>query len=207
MPLVRGQARTRRFFDWLAPSYDIVNAIIFRPEWRTKVRRALLAGRVLDVGVGTGFTSEDVAGAVGIDLSSEMVSRAKRYLGDLVLADAMSPPFRAGSFSTIVCAGSFYYLPDSRAALRGFYHLLRDGGRVVMLGPEAWFLKPLVRIFVRREYEALAGETGFDLVQYESLRGVASLVILEKSLRRPRTSGNARDTAGEGAGMPRNPPA
>src|SRR6267143_2665996 len=207
MPLVRGQARARRFFDWLAPSYDIVNAIISRPEWRAGVRRALLHGRLLDVGVGTGFATSDIPGAVGIDLSSEMVSRAKRYLGDLVLADAMSPPFRAGSFSTIVCAGSFYYLPDSRAALRGFYHLLRDGGRVVMLGPEAWFLKPLVRIFVRREYEALAGETGFDLVQYESLRGVASLVILEKSLRRRRTSGNARDTAGEGAGMPRNPPA
>jgi demethylmenaquinone methyltransferase/2-methoxy-6-polyprenyl-1,4-benzoquinol methylase len=207
MPLVRGQARTRRFFDLLAPSYDVVNTILFRPEWRAKVRATLLHGRVLDVGVGTGFTSADVAGAVGIDLSSEMVSRAKRYLGDLVLADAMSPPFRAGSFSTIVCAGSFYYLPDSRAALRGFHDLLRDGGRVVMLGPEAWFLKPLVRIFVRREYEALAGETGFEIVQYESLRGVASLVVLEKRMRRPRTSGNARGTAGGGGGMPRNPPA
>jgi len=180
MPLVRGQARTRRFFDWLAPSYDIVNAIIFRPEWRAKVRGALLRGRVLDVGVGTGFTSADVPGAVGIDLSSGMVSRARGYLGDLVLADAMSPPFRAVSFSTIVCAGSFYYLPDPRAALRGFHRLLRDGGRVVMLGPEAWFLRPVVRIFVRRDYEALAEETGFDLVQYESLRGVASLVVMEK---------------------------
>ncbi|GEM_PF-2435594 len=180
MPLVLGQARTRRFFDWLAPSYDIVNAIIFRPEWRAKVRAALLPGRVLDIGVGTGFTSADVAGAVGIDLSSEMVSRARGYLGDLVLADAMSTPFRAGSFSTIVCAGSFYYLPDPLAALRGFHRLLRDGGRVVMLGPEAWFLRPLVRTFVRRDYEALAGETDFDLVQYESLRGVASLVVMEK---------------------------
>jgi len=185
MPLVRGQARTRRFFDWLAPSYDIVNAIVFRPEWRAKVRAALLGGRVLDVGVGTGFTSADVAGAVGIDLSSEMVSRARGYLGDLVLADGMSPPFRAGSFSTIVCAGSFYYLPDSRAALRGFHHLLRDGGRLVMLGPEAWFLRPLVRIVVRRGYKALAGETGFDLVLYESLRGVASLVVFEKRTSLP----------------------
>jgi demethylmenaquinone methyltransferase/2-methoxy-6-polyprenyl-1,4-benzoquinol methylase len=180
MPLVRGQARTRRFFDWLSPSYDVVNAVIFRPEWRAGVRRAFLPGRVLDVGVGTGFTTADVPGAVGIDLSAEMVSRAKEYLGDLVLADAMAPPFRAGSFSTIVCAGSFYYLPDSLAALRGFHRLLKDGGRVVMLGPEAWFLRPVVRILLRRDYEALAGETGFDLVEYESLRGVASLVVMEK---------------------------
>ena len=194
MPLVRGQARTRRFFDWLAPSYDIVNAIISRPEWRAGVKRALLHGRLLDVGVGTGFATSDIPGAVGIDLSSEMVSRAKGYLGDLVLADSMAPPFRAASFSTIVCAGSFYYLPDSLAALRGFHRLLQDGGRVVilqdsgrvvMLGPEPWFLRPVVRILFRREYEALAEEAGFDLVQHESLRGLASLVVMEKRTASP----------------------
>jgi len=62
MPLVRGQARTRRFFDWLAPNYDIVNRVIFRPEWRAMVREAFLPGRVLDVGVGTGYTTADVPG-------------------------------------------------------------------------------------------------------------------------------------------------
>src|SRR5881396_3520889 len=100
MPLVHGQARTRRFFDWLAPRYDVINAIIFRPEWRAMVRDAFLPGRVLDVGVGTGYSTADVTAAVGIDLSPEMVSRAKSYRGDLVLADAMTPPFRPGSFTT-----------------------------------------------------------------------------------------------------------
>jgi len=185
MPLVRGQARTRRFFDWLAPRYDLFNAVIFRPEWRRMLRDLFLEGRVLDVGVGTGFTTNDVPGAVGIDLSREMISRAKEYGGDLVLADAMAAPFRPGSFSTIVCAGSFYYLPDSLAALRGFYRLLEDGGRVVMLGPEAWFLRPVVRILLRRDYEALSGETGFDLIKHETLRGVASLVVMEKRKASP----------------------
>jgi hypothetical protein len=64
--------------------------------------------------------------------------------------------------------------------LRGFHRVLKDGGRVVMLGPEAWFLRPVVHILLRQDYEKLAGETGFDLVQYESLRGVASLVVMEK---------------------------
>jgi ubiquinone/menaquinone biosynthesis C-methylase UbiE len=207
MPLVRGQARTRRFFDWLAPAYDLVNAIIFRPEWRARVRQAFLPGRVLDVGVGTGFSTADVIGAVGIDLSPEMVSRASAYVGDLVLADAMAPPFRAGSFSTIVCAGSFYYLPDPVAALRGFHRLLKDGGRVVMLGPEAWFLRPVVRILLRQDYETLAGETGFDLVQYESLRGVASLIVMEKRMLSTTHSARARDRGVAGGGMRRSPPA
>jgi len=180
MPLVRGQARTRRFFDWLAPNYDIVNRVIFRPEWRAMVREAFLPGRVLDVGVGTGYTTADVPGAVGIDISREMVSRAKSYRGDLVLADAMAPPFRTASFSTIVCAGSFYYLPDPVKALLEFHRLLTPGGRIVLLGPEAWFLRPVVRIFVAGDYEVLARRAGLDLERCESLRGVASLVVMRK---------------------------
>src|SRR2546425_7029745 len=99
MPIAQGQAGTRRFFDWLAPGYDIVNAIVFRPEWRAMVRGALLPGRVLDVGVGTGYTTADLPAAVGIDLSQEMISRGKGYRGDLVLADGTRPPFRPASFS------------------------------------------------------------------------------------------------------------
>jgi len=181
MPIVHGQARTRRFFDWLAPGYDLVNAIVFRPEWRAIVREALGPGRVLDVGVGTGYTTADVPGAVGIDLSREMISRSQGYRGDLVLADGARPPFRPASFSTIVCAGSFYYLPDPAAALRVFRGLLVDGGRVVMLGPEAWFLRPVVRILIKRDYEKLAAASGFDLERCESLRGIASFVVMKKT--------------------------
>ena len=181
MPFVRGQVRTRRFFDWLAPRYDVVNAVLFRPAWRERVRRAIRPGRVLDVGVGTGYTTGHLPEAVGIDLSAEMISRAKAYKGNLILADATSPPFRPRSFVTIVCAGSFYYLPDPVEALRTFHGLLSEGGAVVMLGPEAWFLRPLVRIYDRAEYEAMAGATGFTLEACETLRGVACLVVMRKA--------------------------
>ncbi len=180
MPVVQGQERARRFFNWVAPRYDAINAILFRPEWRALVRSAILPGRVLDVGVGTGYTTGDLPGAVGIDIAKEMVSRAKGYAGDLVFADAMSPPFRPASFSTVVCAGSFYYLPDGVAALKGFHRLLADGGRVVMLAAEAWFFRPLVRISTRKEYAAMAGETGFALERYESLKGLACFVVMGK---------------------------
>jgi demethylmenaquinone methyltransferase/2-methoxy-6-polyprenyl-1,4-benzoquinol methylase len=180
MPIVRGQARTRRFFDWLAPHYDFLNAILFRPGWREKVREAFLPGRVLDVGVGTGYATGDLPGAVGIDLSLEMVSRTSSYRGDLVLADAMAAPFRSESFATIVCAGSFYYLPDPVLGLRAFHRLLTPGGRVVMLSPMAWFLRPVLRIFDRGEYETMAEDAGFSLERYEDLRGVACLVVMRK---------------------------
>ena len=210
MPIVRGQTRTRKLFDWLAPSYDLFNRIIFRPEWRVMVAESFLAGRVLDVGVGTGFTTRDLVGAVGIDISREMISRARDYRGDLVLADAMAPPFRPGSFSTIACAGSFYYLPDPATALRGFFRLLADGGRVVLLSPEAWFLRPIVHVFRRREYEDLAREAGFVLRRCETLRGVACLVVMEKrggSRGELTPSERARGRDVGAADRPRSPPA
>ena len=76
MPVLSGSRRARRFFDRLAPMYDGINAKIYKPEWLAKVR-ATLHGRVLDVGVGTGFTTGHLADAVGLDLSSEMLSRAR----------------------------------------------------------------------------------------------------------------------------------
>ena len=179
MPLVQGQARTRRFFDWLAPRYDVVNAVIFRPEWRRMVREAILPGRVLDVGVGTGYSTRGFRDAVGLDISSGMLARAE-YDGSLVRADAMRAPFRAAAFSTIVCAGSFYYLPDPMEALRGFWRVLEAHGRVVLLSPEAWFLRPLVRIYTKSEYQKMAGATGFVLERHETLRGVACLVLFRK---------------------------
>ena len=179
MPLVQGQARTRRFFDWLAPRYDVVNAVIFRPEWRRIVTEAILPGRVLDVGVGTGYSTRGLREAVGLDISSEMLVRAE-YDGSLVRGDAMQSPFRSASFSTIVCAGSFYYLPNPVEALREFRGLLRGSGRVVLLSPEAWFLRPLVRIYTKSEYQKMAGATGFVLERHETLRGVACLVLFRK---------------------------
>ena len=184
MPLVQGLKRTRRFFDWLAPRYNAVNARLFRPEWRALVRRAIESGRVLDVGVGTGYTSGDLKDAVGIDISREMLARAVEYRGHLVRGDATAPPFRAGSFGTIVCAGSFYYLPDPIAALRTFHELLWENGCVVMISPEAWFLRPLVRIYTRAEYAAMAASASFSLERYETLLGLACLVRMR---RRPAT--------------------
>lgn len=180
MPLVTGPERTRRFFDWLAPRYNAVNSRLFRPEWRALVRAAIEPGRVLDVGVGTGYTSGDLDDAVGLDVSREMLARAVDFRGHLVHGDATAAPFRAHSFGTIVCAGSFYYLPDPVSALRIFYELLSENGCVVMISPEAWFLRPLVRIYTRDDYAAMAASAGFSLERHKSLLGLACLVKMRK---------------------------
>ena len=174
MPLLSGSRRARRFFDRLAPLYDGINARIYKPAWLGKVRTAM-RGRVLDVGVGTGFTTGHLEDAVGIDLSAEMLRRA-RYRGNLLRANFVRPPFRDGGFDTVVLAGSFYYLPDPQEGMAVAARLLRPGGRVVILSPATWALRLFVPVYSREEYASLMAHAGLRLSSYERLNWAACLV-------------------------------
>lgn len=174
MPLLSGSRRARRFFDRLAPLYDWINARIYKTEWLAKVR-SNLRGRVLDVGVGTGFTTGHLGDAVGIDLSEGMLRRA-RYRGNLLRANFVRPPFRDASFDTVVLAGSFYYLPDPHEGMATAARLLSPEGTVVLLSPATWALAPFVPIYSRKDYETFMVRAGLRLVSYERLSWAACLV-------------------------------
>ena len=180
MPLLSGALRARRFFDRFAPLYDQVNARIYKPEWLAKVRMAM-HGRVLDVGVGTGFTTAHLADSVGIDLSLKMLRRARGYRGSLVRADFVRLPLRDGIFDTVVLAGSFYYLRNPREGMAVAARLLRPAGCVVILSPATWALAPFVPIYSRSNYGDFMSRAGLRLVVYERLNWAACLVIGTKA--------------------------
>ncbi len=175
MPLLSGPRRARRFFDRLAPLYDRINARIYKPDWLAKVRAAL-RGRVLDVGVGTGFSTDHLEDSVGLDLSAPMLRRA-RYRGHLLRADFLRPPFRDASFDTVVLAGSFYYLRDPHEGMAVAARLLRPGGGVVILSPATRILSPFVPIYSRGDYEAFMEGAGLHIASYERLNWAACLVL------------------------------
>ena len=179
MRLLTGPGRPKRIFDRLAPRYDWINARIYKREWLDRVRRAIRGERVLDVGVGTGFTTNHLTRAVGIDLSMEMLRRA-RYRGHLVQADLMDPPFRGPTFETVVFAGSFYYLPSAAEGLRIAAELLESRGRVVILSPATFLLSPFVPIYTMQDYGEFSDRAGLRLLSYERLNWAACLVIAEK---------------------------
>lgn len=175
MPFVGGASAARRFFDRLAPWYDRINARIYKRAWLDRVRGAIRGTRVLDVGVGTGFTTGHLDGGVGLDLSREMLRRA-RYRGHVVQGNFLRPPFRPGRFDTVVFAGSLYYMDDPLEALRIAADLLAPKGIVIVLSPATVLLAPFVRILGPAAYARLFQDAGLVLESYERLNWAACLV-------------------------------
>lgn len=112
----------------------------------------LAAGRVLEVGIGTGRNLEHydkarVTSLTGIDPGLEMhrlAAKRARQQGiqvDLVGLSAERIPFDDASFDTVVVTYSLCTIPDPLAALREMRRVLKPGGRLIYcehgLAPDA----------------------------------------------------------------------
>lgn len=97
------------------------------------------AAHYLDIGCGNGYTVRWAARAaprglaVGIDLSHEMVRRAREMSSSLPNATFLQGAFPGvtppgAPFDAIFSMEVFYYLPDLGAALSSVWSLLRPGG-------------------------------------------------------------------------------
>ena len=154
-PVLRNQRRAIIFYGFVSIIYDRLNPHIYTQGMRKMLIKEIEGEKILDVGVGTGYTSRDLKNAVGIDISQKMLSRAKDYQGSLILADALYSPFKLGSFDTIICAGSLYYLPKPVEGLKIFHSLLKQNGIVLYLGPNIKLLKFWVHVYSGAELEEL----------------------------------------------------
>lgn len=174
MGLFIGPLRARCFFDFLSRVYDRINPYIYTAGMRDTLLKDVEGERVLDVGVGTGYTTKHLRGAVGIDLSREMLLRAKpSYRGSLVLGDAARAPFKPRSFSTIICAGSLYYFNHPLEAVKGFRELLRDDGVILTITPSWSVLRVFVHIFKKKDLRRIFREAGLKLEKLQDMRGIA----------------------------------
>jgi ubiquinone/menaquinone biosynthesis C-methylase UbiE len=163
-PILNNQKRARFFYSFASLIYDFVNPLIYTKGMKKILIDEIEGDRILDVGVGTGYTTKELKNAVGIDISRGMLSKAKKnYRGFLVLADAMCPPFKPESFSTIISTGSLYYLPSPLEGLRIFHLLLKKQGVFLSITPNIRLLKLWVRVYCKTELEKLFNLSGFEI--------------------------------------------
>jgi MPBQ/MSBQ methyltransferase len=148
--LIQHKREAYWFYRFLSPLYDRwVNPLFWTAEMRD---RALELGRLddrslktLDVGAGTGFSSEgivrhvDAANLTLLDQSPHQLSRARRKPvlqgADIVEGDAEDLPFPTDHFDRWVSCGSIEYWPDPQAAMAEAYRVLKPGGVAVLVGP------------------------------------------------------------------------
>jgi SAM-dependent methyltransferase len=140
---------------------------------------------VLDVACGTGaFTRAfaEIVGArglaVGLDASRTMLHRAAGETPDnasvaYLRADAVRPPFPAGSFDAVCCFAALHLFDDAEAALASYAELLQPGGRLALLTSARRGWQPAraldsqfgtvsgIRMFDRDELPELLAERGF----------------------------------------------
>lgn len=101
---------------------------------------------VLDVACGTGewlsAVKEQGAIVTGIDIASTAVAIAAKRIpqGRFCEGVAESLPFSGRTFDLVTCLGALEHFPDKEAALNEMRRVLNEGGRVIVLVPNAGFL-------------------------------------------------------------------
>ena len=142
-------------FDALAGRYDLMNDILSMGQvrlWRRQVQRILKVGpgdRVLDLAAGTGTSSVTFAASgadvVACDFSLGMLQSGQARLtrtdpfGDktrgrvaFAAGDALSLPFRDGTFDAVTISFGLRNVHGTRDALAEMRRVTRPGGRLVV---------------------------------------------------------------------------
>jgi SAM-dependent methyltransferase len=93
---------------------------------------------VLEVGCGTGYWLRTLAGRApliaGVDLSAEMIARARDSGAALVRARAEALPWRAAAFDRVVCINALHHFGDRDAFCTEALRVLKPGGSLLSIG-------------------------------------------------------------------------
>ena len=137
-------AKSRRFWDDVAPRYDKAMRFLERYQFRggREWVCSRASGDVLEVAVGTGlnlglYPAE--TRLTGVDLSPEMLARARSRSAvtgrpiELKEADVAALPFEDSTFDTVVSTLAMCAIPDEQAAVLEMRRVLRPGGLLLLL--------------------------------------------------------------------------
>jgi demethylmenaquinone methyltransferase/2-methoxy-6-polyprenyl-1,4-benzoquinol methylase len=171
--LDKREARIRRMFGHIAPTYDLLNHLLslnVDHYWRRRTTQLVPPqgnAPILDLCTGTGdlaLAYDRAAGGrvpiVGADFCPEMLARAEaktRRLGAAdriryLEADAQKLPFPDDCFQIATVAFGLRNVTDTDRGLAEMVRVTRPGGRVAILEfsqPRGWLLGRLYRFYFR----------------------------------------------------------
>jgi SAM-dependent methyltransferase len=142
--------------------------------------------RVLDLGVGSGWTSDLFAlrgyDVLGLDISPDMIELANRRSGKarFAVCDYEQGPL-PGGFDVAVCYDSLHHAEDEFAVLRNAYDALSDGGIMITMEPGAGHSTTAESIEVMRKYGTTEKDMPFAHQRELMLR--AGFTVVEQYIR------------------------
>lgn len=148
----------RKAYGRWAPVYDVVYDRLTGPGARAAVAAVERCGpRILEVGVGTGLSLGYYGPATevqGVDLSADMLARARRKVAELGLAhvkslevmDACRLGFADASFDGVTAQFLITLVPDPEGALSEMERVLKPGGEIVLVNHFGQESGPLARL-------------------------------------------------------------
>ncbi|MCA1030407.1 class I SAM-dependent methyltransferase [Bacillus timonensis] len=165
---------------------------------------------VIDIGCGDGFGSYKLAEsgykAIGVDISHEMIERAKKRTHEnaqYIQSDLMSLPFPNHHFSGVMAINSLEWTENPFNALKEINRITALGGYlcVGLLGPTAGprqnaykrlYNEPVIcNTMMPWEFEQLAIENGWELIDCEGVYKEAvkkeNLLTLPRELKQALT--------------------
>ena len=189
MRLMQHKREAYWFYRYLSIFYDkLVNPLFWTERMRDK---SLDIGewegadelKVIDVGSGTGFTTEGIVDRVPawnvtcVDQSPHQMNHAKAKSElakcTFVEGDAENIPFADDTFDRYVSAGSIEYWPDPQLGVNESYRVIKPGGWALLIGPiepvnpiskfaaNTWMLFP-----PEEDYHAYYREAGFENIRH-----------------------------------------
>jgi demethylmenaquinone methyltransferase/2-methoxy-6-polyprenyl-1,4-benzoquinol methylase len=171
--LDKREARIRRMFGHIAPSYDLLNHLLsanIDHYWRWRTTRLVPpagAGPILDLCTGTGDlalaydrAARGKVPIIGADFCHEMLGLAahktqqRRASGRIrfLEADAQRLPFPDNVFQITTVAFGLRNVTDTDRGLAEMVRVTRPGGRIAILEfsqPRGWLFGRLYRLYFR----------------------------------------------------------
>jgi len=168
------------FYDQTASVYDVRHESpptrLVRKKEEALINR-FASGTILDFGCGTGVHLEE--GVIGLDISREMLKKARKRSPFLAQADE-NLPLKSNSIDTIFCFFTVFNMVDVQAVEKEFSRVLKPGGRILLSvasihdhygktgkGFQVEGRKARLRLFEKGEIERIFGQ--FSLEHFSSL--------------------------------------
>ena len=144
--MTKSKSDVQTTYDRIAPLYDIWDAIpegLLYRSWRRQLWNRLTAGKILEIGVGTGKNIRfyPPGGQVtAIDISPKMLEKAAAKASarqdvsvELLTMDVSELAFADGIFDAVVGSFILTVLTDPLKALREIKRVCKPGGKLLLL--------------------------------------------------------------------------